>query len=511
MGAGHRDLRFQTYSAIVHGATGIWFYSYSGSYTVNPGVNYSLISDYFRDNIAPLSVELKNLSTYLLSETFATHLWNYGTGAWFPVSTNDIHYIVKYCNNEMLIIVANVNDGEKDIYLNFNSLPINDKTKILKYAERADVLFENGRTTIPVQNGVLSDHIGAFGVHIYKISAACNTSADYDQLKIAKQILNANGSKRYAIPGGTWPTPYCIDNPPCTPYINDSYWNVTAMTRGDFDGNGKYEDVIALSSASHWETALIMDGDGVYSVLYHKYGTDNNGNYFPALSAGDENGDGKDELIIAKQIEGAFGSKRYRLPVGRIPPDNILDTLLWYQSDNYWNVTALAHGDFNGCGKKEIAIALSTPNHWETSLIIDGQGVYSVLYHKWSTDNGNNYFSALSAGDEDGDGKDELIIAKQLDGANGSVRYRINGGPIPPDNYLNTLQPYQTDTYWRVTAMTHGDFDANGKKELVIGLTTLNQYHSSLIMMGDGVYFILYDKYDQNNSGNYFSALSSGK
>lgn len=115
-------------------------------------------------------------------------------------------------------------------------------------------------------------------------------------------------------------------------------WDVTAMTAGDFDGDGIDESVIALKASDN-ETRLYR-GNGVSSILnlgkfYTSYGVWS----VPAMTAGDFNNDGKDELISA--LHKSSETRIYR--------GNATSSALnygYFYSSSSWDIPAMAAGNY---------------------------------------------------------------------------------------------------------------------------------------------------------------------
>tara|TARA_R110002126_G_scaffold51598_2_gene140970 strand:+ start:62 stop:1438 length:1377 start_codon:yes stop_codon:yes gene_type:complete len=241
------------------------------------------------------------------------------------------------------------------------------------------------------------------------------------------------------------------------------------------------------------------------------------------------------EELQATKIKDASGTYyRYRLD-DNPSSTNILHNSGSYQeltniwTSNYSKVTAITHGNYNGDGYDELVIAYTSADNWETKVSpFQFEPYYQeiTLYEKYGASNGSYYFSSLSSGDSDGDGFDELMASKIKDGAGTHYRFKMeseetgNLATSGSNSWLKKLEftsssgaldQVWSDSYFKVTAMSYVDFDADGLYDLVIASSTNNDWHTRVVLYPtSGVGISLYDKHSNENNTYYFSALSSG-
>lgn len=146
-------------------------------------------------------------------------------------------------------------------------------------------------------------------------------------------------------------------------------WDVTAMTAGDFDGDGVSESIIAFNKHAGGETRLYR-GDGTSSIL-------NLGQFYSsiiwditALTSGDFNNDGWDELLSA-----FHRSSETRIYRGNGISSAINEGFIY--SSTVWNIPALAAGYFNAEPTPQLVTAFKNRNHEETRLY-QGNGLTSA-------------------------------------------------------------------------------------------------------------------------------------
>ncbi|GII57168.1 hypothetical protein Pth03_55570 [Planotetraspora thailandica] len=252
------------------------------------------------------------------------------------------------------------------------------------------------------------------------------------------------------------------------PERNDSFGS--AVAKGDFDGDGCADLAVGVSEEvvgkPDPDAVPGADGNGVVHILFgspsgftrvktidvthlgRKYGTDRFG---AALAAGDLDGDGDDELIVgAPGITGGGGIGVFGLS-GRSPYGTgtlITQTTSWvHQKGDPTDLfgAAVAAGDFKGNGKAQIAVG--APGDGGTSpgsgvvTIVDPRGRHATAFtqnspgvlggvEKWDA-----FGSALATGDFNADGRDDLAIGVPGEDVSSSLTRGMDYG----DGAVNVL------------------------------------------------------------------------
>jgi hypothetical protein len=238
-----------------------------------------------------------------------------------------------------------------------------------------------------------------------------------------------------------------------------------------------------------------------------------------SLTSGDFNSDGKDDLAIGVPKE-SLGSLRDAGGVEVIYGSSSGLSAISPVADQFWTQESpdvddmaeatdifgwsLTSGDFNGDGKDDLAIGVES----ETVLASAAEGAVEVIYGSssglsalsprvdqfWSQESPNvnevaeetdAFGSSLTSGDFNGDGKDDLAIGVPFESVGSIIEaggveviYGSSSGLSPtlvkPDQFWTQQSPDVNDVA-EVTdefshSLTSGDFNADGKDDLAIGI-----------------------------------------
>ena len=255
----------------------------------------------------------------------------------------------------------------------------------------------------------------------------------------------------------------------------------TRVVSGDIDGDGKDEIVIGLGPV---EGNPLIPG-GVFEVLDDDYrhlawgeiGWSDynavNGESWPAL--GDIDGDGKDEIIIGLGPQGAGRIQIFDYSATTGLTHRAWAELGWKDYNEIWGETRPAAGDLDGDGKDELIVGLG---QYPSDPSFPG-GIFEVLDDDythlawgeigWSDYNEANGESWPTAGDIDGDGRDEIILGL---GSAGQARFETFKLSATDLLHLGWGQVDWQD-YAQLYGETHpstADVDFDGKAEIVLGL-----------------------------------------
>ncbi|WP_205315307.1 FG-GAP repeat protein, partial [Nonomuraea lactucae] len=216
-----------------------------------------------------------------------------------------------------------------------------------------------------------------------------------------------------------------------------------------------------------------------------------------ALAAGDLDGDGRDELAVGAPTRGRGGAVVVYWMKGRRPQE-ITQRAPWVRQaaniTDQWGA-ALATGDFDGDGREELAVGSPAD-----TVTMDGQGSVTVLdvrrrraYAltqsspgiKGSAEKWDGFGAALTSGDFDANGRDDLVIGVPSEGLSANQRamdygdgavHVIYGGRAGlrgarSEMWTQRLLSGQPRYYDRFgAALAAGDFNGDGDDELAVGV-----------------------------------------
>lgn len=226
---------------------------------------------------------------------------------------------------------------------------------------------------------------------------------------------------------------------------------VTRAASGDFDGDGDADLVLGSYSETvpHWSLDMyeLTFSGSPPTYMWRKYPlplpTEWVDQEVLDVTSGDFNCDGRDELAIACQytiesepawcVEAYKFCTAWRTGGGLRQPDHF-DTVLSSAGDDVCP-SAITAGDFDGNGADELLMAFSTPSdppggnesHWMRFA----DGIFSTdgvsVYGSWTTQSliGVGSVLDLTAGDYDGDTDESILIFTQATDDEGRWRHNL--------------------------------------------------------------------------------------
>lgn len=286
---------------------------------------------------------------------------------------------------------------------------------------------------------------------------------------------------------------------------------VDALSAGDFQGSQDLEGNTILYDLSYRiEEGFRSNGDGDDELV----AAFDNGNIFfnekgnqpdellinsiqdsvSAMTSGDFDGDGDSELVTAIR-----NGNNCRIFVSDDAETGSISEYQIYSSDNFY-VTALTAGDFDGDGRDELVTALSNLQLTESFIYVDDISAagFAVGGLPWFVPGNEYHVTAMTAGDFSDDKifKDRLIFTLSDSGLADTKIYCTALNSFSPDSSLVFFGP---DNYWHITAMTFGDFVDDNKvtEELIIAFSNSSLDHTTIYKTSDpvnnGIGALVYD------------------
>ncbi|MEV0383923.1 FG-GAP and VCBS repeat-containing protein [Nonomuraea sp. NPDC050643] len=257
----------------------------------------------------------------------------------------------------------------------------------------------------------------------------------------------------------------------------------------DFDADGRPDLAVAAPyDASRAGSVTVMYGSGQKARLRQDHAEPGD-SFGSALAVGDFNGDrcadlavGVSEEFAGKRVPGGDGNGVVQLFNGS--PEGLMAgkelALAKPGSDRFG--AALAAGDFDGDGKDELAVG--APSHRSGGAVtvywMKGRGPYQITQRtpwvRQAASVTDQWGAALATGDFDGDGKDELVVGAPAD----SVKLDGQGSVTVVDVRAKRARLLTQSTpgimgaseKWDNfgAALATGDFNGDGRADLAIGV-----------------------------------------
>jgi hypothetical protein len=311
---------------------------------------------------------------------------------------------------------------------------------------------------------------------------------------------------------------------------------------GDFNGDGKDDlangarsDIYGVKAAGAvfvrfgsinglTSTGKQLFHEGVTGIAGDLGSEDDFGN---ALAAGDFNGDGKDDLAIGVNYDDIGllqNAGSVRVLNGTASGLSATNSQYWQQGANGIKGvasiddlfgSALVAADFNGDGKDDLAVSTpsdtvgSMPDAGSVNVVYgSARGLTSTNNQLWTQNSSgihdqsetDDYFGAsLTAGDFNGDGKDDLVIGSSRETINGieetgavNVIYGSSTGLASTNNQFfheatAGLNSFLGSQDWFGASLGVGDFNRDGFDDLVVAAPYKDLYGKS----NAGVIYVL--------------------
>lgn len=422
-------LWFQTYTAIIHGVQGVWFWELNSCWNsnetnqfINSNISNRFDRSYFPSNykkyVAHLARELRYLvDENLISTDPSTVLYTkkdevdpqcivpaastYVPSAYQQLANENygLRYTIRTNGSDVIMIISNPLNTTVSTTLNFDEVA----NPLIRNAYGVDVLFETNASVSSTtyktnRNSNINLANGTIGSQYYRgFTNGRNLTMDFGPMDVhilkfrsAPPVSYNNGWERVWTNAGNGQ----MDG-----------WKIQSTDKvyaGDFDGDGA-EELLWVQTNSNEEWMAVVEYDnGTWHWKWSNYGAAHAlAPYRAHLVVGDFDGDGKDEVL---------GND----PTGW--------TTMFHFDNNNWNwgwsdlgnhairpyKDKLVAGDFDGDGKDEV-LGADLPNGWTTMFHFDAGNF------QWGwTDSGQvhsirPYRNDLRVGDFDGDGKDEVL------------------------------------------------------------------------------------------------------
>ena len=274
-------------------------------------------------------------------------------------------------------------------------------------------------------------------------------------------------------------------------YSSGGYRGVSVAV-GDFNGDHRMDLVVANQCQGTADCdigsvgVLFGNGDGSFQPAQNYV---SGGNNTAAVAVSDLNGDGSTDLVLANQCQTASNCNDGSISVFLGNGDGTFQPAQNYISDGVF-AFSVDSGDWNGDGKADLVVVNqcqtgSDCNGNVTVLLGNGDGTFQAPP---SYDSGGYEADSVAAGDLNGDGNLDLVVANLCQssncnrGNNGSVSVLLGNG----DGTFQAAQGYATNGFGS-SSVAIGDFDGDGNADVVVA----NQCSTSDCKSGGSVSVLL--------------------
>jgi hypothetical protein len=203
----------------------------------------------------------------------------------------------------------------------------------------------------------------------------------------------------------------------------NNFFGGSLTNAGDVNNDG-YDDILIGASGydildNFGRAYLYFGGNNIDSVADLIFTGDSVNHSIGSVvySAGDLNNDGFDDIIMKSHM--FYNDSKLLVHFGGDPMDNIPDLILWNQRDSDEFGDALCSGDFNNDGFNDLVVGapdyLYNEHAGRCYLYFGSQNTDSlpdVIFREGNIVNG--FGSAISSGDVNNDGYDDIIIGAPL-------------------------------------------------------------------------------------------------
>ncbi len=254
-----------------------------------------------------------------------------------------------------------------------------------------------------------------------------------------------------------------------------------AIVAGDVNGDGKLDLLIAnecaQSNCSNASISVLLgNGDGTFQAAT-AYST--NGLDTLSLATGDVNGDGKIDIVTTNECDSNCTNGSLSVLLGN--GDGSFQTAVPYNSGGQY-AFSIAIADLNGDGKSDLVAANQCATSGDCStgnvvvLLGNGDGTFQPAV---SYGSGGGYAFAVAVGDLNGDGKADVVVTNQCSDTNncpsGVVGLLLGNGDGTFQAATTTLTPVMGG----VQTVLLGDFNGDHNLDVVSGV-------GNLLLLGNG-------------------------
>ncbi len=267
----------------------------------------------------------------------------------------------------------------------------------------------------------------------------------------------------------------------------------SVATAGDVNGDGFSDVIVGSADYDNGETdegrAYVYHGSAAGLLASPAWTVESNqaNAYFgsPVATAGDVNGDGYSDIIVAAPYYDNGQTDEGRVHVYHGSASGLAISPAWTaesdQADARLGYPVATAGDVNGDGYSDVIVAAPAYDNGETdegrAYVYHGSAAGLPASPAWTAE-GNQTgalfgFSAATAGDVNGDGYADVIVPAQLydNGQTDEGRAYVYHGSAAglPASPAWTVESNQANALFGYSAATAGDVNGDGYADVIVG------------------------------------------
>ena len=288
----------------------------------------------------------------------------------------------------------------------------------------------------------------------------CNADLDGDG---KSDIIVANGDSNTVTIYHNNSTPGSVSFSEVASFTMGTNGYPIGVAAGDLDGDGKPD--LVISNYYTQTLTIYRNASSSGSIVMDSALSLPSGSYVLGATIADLNGDGKPEVIAAAQNSNLIAVYTNSSTVGHISFSNETPVLAPSGGSPFRVIVA----DFDGDGKPDLAAANSYAG--TVSVYLNKSATGGTISFATDVDFLTGDFpEGIAAGDLDGDGKPDLVVANNTDNTISLLRNTSTPGNLSFAPQLTVNSGYAAYD------IAIGDFDGDGKPDIAVD----DQYNNSI-------------------------------
>ena len=339
---------------------------------------------------------------------------------------------------------------------------------------RTYIFYNDGSipTTAATADVIINGETGSyFGISI--ASGDFNLDGRTD-LAVGANWYSSNTGRAYIFYNdGSIPTTAATADVIITGEATNNYFG-TSLASGDFNADGRTDLAVgAYAYSSNTGRAYIFHNDGSIPTTAASADViitgESSSGFGCSLASGDFNADGRIDLVVGAQYYSSGTGRVYIFHNdGSIPTTAATaDVIITGEATTNYFGSSLAAGDFNADGRTDLAVGANgySTNTGRTYIFYNDGSIPTtapsadVIITGETTSNFFGY--SLTAGDFNADGRTDLVV--------GAITYSSNAGRLYLYTFNDALSSGESSNNYLGCSLVSGDFNADGRIDLAVG------------------------------------------